>query len=685
MLNFENTINLSKQGLNLLEAPKITSTFFNTSVSLCISLPYNTTTLKDIINKEFKEYIKIDGSSSSTYFSLGFILAYEMLVNNKIAQFQNTIEKLTNSLNCRLLYSNFKSSLNDNFTKVYFSNMKYLYNVLRSNRQLLAKEDKKKVICKIILDELKKNKDFLISTVQIVRSSVYSFIVGMNEVKNEELLDKIRAQMWDLPKTEEIAFIRYFNDCYGLPVTIMNLTDSKHEFFTSSNNQDISSTKYYFLSVSGKKNFKGIVFPNHSLEDENIFPGERASFKESTSSTVVKKGKDQDDFEVYYSKSAKKSTCRSPFEREVNRRIALDDIPTNCQIENYQKSDNLNCSLCGNKPSDEVMTSNPGCGHKYCMACLTSLVGNSMENCFVKKCSFQLDKKIIIDFLLTRQSREGDVTFNLHSSQKFDVERDTPRISEDTGFIKLNVDIITCPVTNQKYNSHDNLPRMLPCGHTVSEKALRKILDGSKTMDFRCPIDKKSFMKLKGEDFAVNASLLNIVIEVEKSQEKLDSMKNKLYICIDQIDNWIDSSIDIQKKERAHFMKEVESKFNEVIELINKKKEEILLRIESDFEISKQLNRDDEDILNSLRRRFEGEIECLEELKLGYCQVSDTGRNGFESSLQKIQETFENAKNEPQKFYDYYFKSCIIDAIYKLLNDGTVFLAEEGKHRLIQF
>jgi hypothetical protein len=109
------------------------------------------------------------------------------------------------------------------------------------------------------------------------------------------------------------------------------------------------------------------------------------------------------------------------------------------------------------------------------------------------------------------------------------------------------------------------------------------------------------------------------------------------------------------------------------------------LRLESEFEVSKKLNREDEDILNSLRRRFEGEIDCIEELKQGYCQVSETGRYGFESSLQKIQETFENAKNEPQKFYDYYFNSCILDAIYKLLNEGTVFIAENGKNRLIQF
>ncbi len=119
--------------------------------------------------------------------------------------------------------------------------------------------------------------------------------------------------------------------------------------------------------------------------------------------------------------------------------------------------------------------------------------------------------------------------------------------------------------------------------------------------------------------------------------------------------------------------------------MLHKKKEEVLHRIDKEFVISKTMNSEDIGILNSLRKRFEGELECVDRMKTEYCQISHEGKRCFDESIQKVRDAFETAQEEPNTIHRYKFKTCIMDAIFKLIREGNIFLADNGRDRLVQF
>ena len=82
---------------------------------------------------------------------------------------------------------------------------------------------------------------------------------------------------------------------------------------------------------------------------------------------------------------------------------------------------------------------------------------------------------------------------------------------------------MSCPVTLENY-TNDNYPISIPCGHTISNAAARKIIDRSglynNLINFSCPICRKIFQIQSIDDFPKNFALLE---HIENTQSIISS------------------------------------------------------------------------------------------------------------------------------------------------------------------
>jgi len=161
---------------------------------------------------------------------------------------------------------------------------------------------------------------------------------------------------------------------------------------------------------------------------------------------------------------------------------------------------------------------------------------------------------------------------------------------------------LLCPVCLQKYNLEDHVPKILQCGHTICIKCLEIILKGNHS---RCPLDKKNFSDevSKVEDFPVNFTVQGLIEEnpqwevcsVHGERIKLMCFTDRCKVCaycalngahreheVKHI-NEIKPDIDSKKQKLETVLKDIDSYYNKVSNLLDQRREEALKILEERF------------------------------------------------------------------------------------------------------
>ena len=105
-------------------------------------------------------------------------------------------------------------------------------------------------------------------------------------------------------------------------------------------------------------------------------------------------------------------------------------------------------------------------------------------------------------------SSAADVKTEEHTKDKF----------EEILFCDEKIDdLISCQICYQNFNSEDQYPLLLPCGHSFCVKCIKKMLEPVEYMqsedeydyqEIKCPIDKSLFDLVDERELVKNYELL---------------------------------------------------------------------------------------------------------------------------------------------------------------------------------
>ena len=100
----------------------------------------------------------------------------------------------------------------------------------------------------------------------------------------------------------------------------------------------------------------------------------------------------------------------------------------------------------------------------------------------------------------------------------------------------MEIDDLICPLCEQIYNDHKNIPRLLLCGHTYCQICLQKMLDSEKNLIY-CQEENIEYKNIKSiDDLSKNISLIKLISIAHKRKK---SEKSELISPFKPLDNLV--------------------------------------------------------------------------------------------------------------------------------------------------
>ena len=684
------------------ERPQISASHFNVIASLTYSLPFNTIKLREKIQNEFKEYIKLEGNENTLFYCLGIVLCQELLSSKQndeiVIKLREAIENVK-KISSRLHFQN--SSLND-LDKQIFRFIKWL---AETSKVQLATTllGMRSTIGKIVIEEGRKNPEVINCLVLAIRCVLINYLSDENMSNSNKLLNIVCFNFKRIDFENEKELIKIFCKYFNIRLNLVIASDNHYADIKYGPGNEIPQA--FLLNVASvTRSFQGILYPKpeyiQTLYDQISQNPQTGGFRESesivtngilrrsineTRDSIRERGsfkeKESDRGRVLFTEPDRISySSIKPTERSNSRsRVIMtepDDLSSPFKelldySESQQEDSHLICALCRSQIPETPAISNPSCRHNYCLYCLVDMKGATNERCPVGGCRKRLNQDQVSRFL------------NFQKLTPLRLIKNEPDLVNRNHFIRVNVEKLTCPITGECYDSKTNIPKLLPCGHTISQKALQNLLRSPDSLEFQCPLDKKKWPKQSLAEFCTNFALLKIIKDVDNKRGYVDYMKDKIESCLQQIDSWIVDCNKLVSAQKIAFIQEIEDKFNSIIKAIEQKKNSIINELQNTL-ITQPVNQKDQEILQELRDKFESELLEAEKLKKEGYEITEPGKEYFEMAIHRIEEAFEKARCAPDIQVKYKLKSDAFDSILRQLSKCNPKITENGNEKIVE-
>jgi len=274
----------------------------------------------------------------------------------------------------------------------------------------------------------------------------------------------------------------------------------------------------------------------------------------------------------------------------------------------------------------------------------------------------------------------------------------------------MQAELFSCGVCGRKYDANDHIPKVIPsCGHTLCASCLNTILHNT---EFQvCPLDNIPFMNRIAENqedpFPINIVMMQLleersrlqveVCEMHREPSNLICLREKHRICkvcatsnnhrehpimhindvrfegnarkkylesqVNEFQSCCNSLPYFLENEKEEIMESLRSKFEEMKTLLNKKEQEIILGVESFFEIEKvQLeNKIEQD--NQLQGFFKEKIAFLSNSIIGekYLEVlkSEVPRFEIVPKYEELRKSIQENKNRFDEVLEKFNKALV--------------------------
>lgn len=241
----------------------------------------------------------------------------------------------------------------------------------------------------------------------------------------------------------------------------------------------------------------------------------------------------------------------------------------------------------------------------------------------------------------------------------------------------METDLSKCGICYESYNLGDSFPRILPnCGHSVCEKCLQNLIQGSYT---ECPFDKTKYSSSNIASFPKNFALAamldqkpkldscklhgekidlacvtdrkricsqcllldhrdprdHIVKSLQELEAAYEERKSKLKIYCQNIDKWSREATESFQSQRSNLEKQIDSYFEEILAIIQAKNKRIKNEV---IELLKQEEKKLNCFLAKLQSEKSNALRIMEDSQTIY----DIGGDDFQDDYSQLCQTLRN-------------------------------------------